>query len=149
MSRRASAFALVAAGMGVLVACAENNPPPANAPQPVVPGTQAVAGVTEEQAVADEDVVSRLANARCDRSQSCGRIGPGAHFRDRYDCMQREANMVREDLNAAKCPGGIGATGLSQCIRSIDEGRCDTPGQEWGRPSHCKLNTLCMKAAVK
>jgi hypothetical protein len=149
MNRKASVFAIAVAGMGVLVACAENPPPPPNVPQPVVAGTQSVVGVTEEQAISDDDVVTRMAAARCDRSQSCNRVGPGAEYHDRNACMAEQSDIVRKDLNAAKCPAGIGAKGFVQCIKSIENGQCDMPGQDYSRTSHCKLDSLCMKVVVE
>jgi hypothetical protein len=149
MNRKASVFAIAVAGMGVLAACAENPPPPPNVPQPVVAGTQSVVGVTEEQAVSDDDVITRLANARCDRSASCDRVGPGAEYKNRVDCLDHEHEIVRRDLNAAKCPAGIGAKGFAQCVKSVEDATCDMPGQTYEKSSHCKLDSLCMKVVVE
>jgi hypothetical protein len=134
---------------GGIAACDENLPPPATQVQPVVPGTQSAAGVTEEQVISDEDVVHRLASARCDRSQSCNGIGPGAEYRDRVDCVAKQEGIVRRDIGAAKCPAGIGAVGFSQCVRSVEEGTCDQPGMVYGATSHCTVGSLCMKVRVQ
>jgi len=134
-------FALVA----VLPACSANPPPPAGAPQPVVPGSEA-AGVTERQAaVVDDDVVHRLAEARCDRSQSCNRIGPGAHYPTRAACVAEASDAYRKELNEAACPGGVGESGLAQCERSLRLGECSEPGQSIGTASHCRLAAMCLK----
>jgi hypothetical protein len=138
---RLVSFALVA----VLPACSANPPPPAGAPQAVVPGSEA-AGVTERQAAAvDEDVVHRLAWARCDRSQSCNRIGPGAQYATRAACIASASDAYRKELNEAACPGGIGESGLAQCERSLRLGECTEPGQTTGTASHCRLASLCLK----
>ena len=128
-----------------LAACAANPPPPAGAPQPLIPGSRSGMGVTEQQVVVDDEVVIRLADAACDRSQSCNRIGPGAHYRDRDACVSKVSEHYREQLNAAACPGGIGEAGLAQCERSLRDGECTEPGQLEGSPSHCRLAAICVR----
>lgn len=145
MSKTATVSALVLAAFGVLAACAENNPPPPNAPQPLVPGTQPAAGVTERQAATDDEVVEDIADAHCDRAASCNRVGPGAHYRDRNDCVIQMRDAIRKQLNAVACPGGIGEDGLAQCVKSLENGDCTAPGQTVGTTSHCKLDSLCIK----
>jgi hypothetical protein len=113
--------------------------------QPVVPGTEREPGVASQQTVADAEVVERLAAARCDRSQSCDHIGPGANYRDRDDCMRQARDLVSRDLSAAKCPGGMGEVGVSRCVDSLHEGECDAPGEVYGRASHCELAMMCLR----
>jgi hypothetical protein len=136
-----SAFTTVA--LGILVACCA--PPESAVSQPVVPGTEGEPGVTSEQAVADAEVVERIATARCDRSQSCDRIGPGANYHDRDDCMRQARELVSHQLNASRCPGGIGEVGVSRCVSSLHRGQCDMPGQIYGTVSHCELDLMCLR----
>jgi hypothetical protein len=138
--------ASVAPVLGFLVACSTSLPSAASAPQPVVPGTEDEHGSTSEQAVADAEVVGRISAARCDRSQSCDRIGPGAHYRDREDCMSQMRALVSRKLSASRCPGGMGEVGVSRCVKSLHDAECDSPGQElYPRPSHCELDLMCIK----
>jgi hypothetical protein len=136
-----SAFTTVA--LGILVSCC--TPPESAISQPVVPGTEGEPGVTSQQAVADAEVVERIATARCDRSQSCDRIGLGANYRDRNDCMRQARELVSRQLNASHCPGGIGEVGVSRCVSSLGIGECDTPGQVYGTVSHCELDLMCLR----
>jgi hypothetical protein len=138
-------YASSLATLACITACATNPPPPAGAPQPLVPGSRSGMGVTELQVVVDDDVVTRLAEAACDRSQSCNRIGPGAHYPNREACVSTVSAHYRADLNAAACPGGIGEAGLAQCERSLHDGECTEPGQLEGSPSHCKLASICVR----
>jgi hypothetical protein len=133
--------------MAFVAACSTNAPPPAGAPQAVVPGSEPPpVGVMEQQAaVVDEQVVHRLAEARCDRSQSCNRIGLGAQHATRAACVADASDVYRKELNDAACPGGIGESGLAQCERSLRQGECSEPGQTTGTASHCRLAALCLK----
>ena len=128
-----------------LTACAADPAPRAGEPHALVPGSRSAVGVTEEQTVVDDLVVTRLADAACDRSQSCNRIGPGAHYPDRDACVSKVRAHYREQLNAAACPGGIGEAGLAQCERSLRDGECTEPGQLEGVPSHCSLASICVR----
>ena len=111
----------------------------------MVPGTEPEPGLTNQQAIADADVVERLAAGRCDRSQSCNRIGAGAAYRDRADCMSQNRALVARDVNAWRCPGGIGEVGLSRCEKSLALAHCDMPGQVYTTAAHCELREMCLK----
>jgi hypothetical protein len=109
-------------------------------------GTEHEHGATSEQAIADAEVVVRISGARCDRSQSCDRIGPGANYHDREDCMSQMRALVSRQLSASRCPGGMGEVGVSRCVKSLHDAECDSPGQQlYPRPSHCELDLMCIK----
>ena len=129
---------------GLLVACGASASS-TTGPQAPVPGTESHDGVTEQQAVSVERVVDLIAEARCDREQSCNRIGPGAQYRHREDCLREARRFVSTSINAQRCMGGIGEVGLNRCLESIEEGQCDSPEQVTGMTSHCHLSALCMK----
>ena len=140
------AGSLASIALGLLVTCCASPQETASSPQPVVPRTETEGlGVTNAQTVADEDVILRVSSARCDRSQSCDHIGPGAIYRDRDDCMAQMRTLVSKQLNTSQCPGGIGETGVSRCVKSLHLGECDMPGQVYTTVSHCKLEEMCLK----
>jgi hypothetical protein len=137
---------LASVTLGLLVTCCASPQETAASPQPIVPQTEtSPVGVTERQAVADEDVIQRVSIARCDRSQSCSRIGPGATYHDRADCMAQQRVLVSKQLNTERCPGGIGETGVARCVKSLQIGECDMPGEIYGAASHCKVADMCIK----
>ncbi len=138
-------WAPVLGALGWLLACGASQPDAALSSQQPVPGTRAGDGVTAQQAIADEEVVERISAARCDRDQSCNRIGPGAAYRDREDCMRQTRAMVQRDINPTRCRGGVGEVGLDRCVKSLEAGQCDMPGQVAGRTAQCDVAALCMK----
>ncbi|HEY3819276.1 MAG TPA: DUF6184 family natural product biosynthesis lipoprotein [Polyangiaceae bacterium] len=140
------AASLASAALGIMLTCCASSSHDVARTQPIVPETEtSPTGVTSQQALADEDVVERLSAARCDRSQSCNRIGPGAAYRDRDDCMAQMGVLVAKELNASRCPGGIGEVGVSKCVHSLHVGECDMPGMEYTTAAHCKLNDMCLR----
>jgi len=146
MTTLKNAGSLASIALGLLVTCCASPQETASSPQPIVPRTETRAvGVTNAQTVADEDVILRVSSARCDRSQSCDHIGPGAVYRDRDDCMAQMRTLVSKQLNTSRCPGGIGETGVSRCVKSLHLGECDMPGQVYTTVSHCKLDEMCLK----
>jgi hypothetical protein len=141
-----TAASLASITLGLLVTCCASPQQAASSPQPIVPESQTQpVGVTSEQAVADEDVVERISVARCERSKSCERIGPGAAYRDHDDCMAHMRTLVAKQLNTSRCPGGIGETGVAHCVKSLIIGECDSPGQEYTTAAHCKIADMCLK----
>jgi hypothetical protein len=131
--------------LGLVVSCGASQQSAALPSQEPVPGTRSTDGVTAQQGIAYEDVVERIAAARCDRDQSCNRIGPGAAYRDRDDCLTQTRAMVAGDLNPIRCPGGVGEVAVDRCVNALEAGQCDSPGQTMGRTSLCHLSSLCMK----
>jgi hypothetical protein len=143
MNTLQTASTLVSVAVGLLLTCCASQDVSA---QPVVPETQTTpVGVTASQAVADEDVVSRISVARCDRSQSCNHIGSGAVYHDRDDCMAHMRVLVSQQINTTRCPGGIGEVGVSRCVKSLIRGECDMPGQEYPTADHCKVKEMCLQ----
>ena len=65
-----TAASLLSGAVAIALTCCASTHPVVSS-QPIVPETETQpAGVTLEQALADEDVISRVSVARCDRSQS-------------------------------------------------------------------------------
>jgi hypothetical protein len=140
------ASALASVTLGLLVACGAPPTTAASSRQPVVPSTEHEPGATSKQTVADALVVERMAGARCDRNQSCDRIGPGAAYRDREDCLSQMRTLFSGQLSGSRCPAGLGEIGVSRCVNSLHDAECDSPGQElYPRPSHCALDVMCLK----
>jgi hypothetical protein len=53
--------------------------------------------------------------------------------------------LVAAKLNTASCPGGIGEIGVSRCVKSLHDGECDMPGQEYPTADHCKVKEMCLQ----
>jgi hypothetical protein len=139
----ARTLACVVLGLrGACAASPENGP---HSPQSVIPRTDMEFGMTSEQAVADADVVDRISTARCGCRRASERIGPGGYYLDHDDCMSQMRTLVSDQLNASRCPGGIGEVGVSRCVSSLLTGECDIPGQVDSTAGHCKLDSMCLK----
>jgi hypothetical protein len=135
---RISAFVVPA--LLVLSGCEESTPQP----RTPVPGTDhaPLAG----QAVApDMGVVEHIAEATCDREQSCGTIGPGAYFSSREVCMQSMREKLGPKLSFSMCPSGLDGAAVDSCVSSLRSTECTTPGDQITRSARCSVSDLCMK----
>lgn len=114
------------------------------APRVPVAGTN-VSGVDAGATEADERVVERLADATCQREQSCGTIGPGAYFGTREQCMATMRSKLLPKLNVSECPGGIDKDVVDSCITSFEASECAQPGDAITRNARCPTADLCLK----
>jgi hypothetical protein len=126
----------VALGLGV-AHC--GSPQSAPISRPPVEG-----GVPGGLAVPEVDLVERIFLARCDVSESCNRVGPGATYRNRDDCMSRTRAQLSGQLGTSRCRGAVGETRVSQCVKSLQMSECDEPGQLHAEhPRHTTLGAQC------
>jgi hypothetical protein len=121
---------------GLLVACGGSD---ANT-QPEYPGT----GVTNAQRV-DSSVANRLAEARCDREQTCNNVGAGQKYTSRAVCIDQMRGSLANDLNAYECPRGIDDAQLHECMTAIRTEECGHPFDTLSRMEKCRTGALCMK----
>jgi hypothetical protein len=92
-----------------------------------------------------ESTLARIANATCDREQSCGTIGPGAFFKSREECFALFRERTAKGVNQGACPGGISSAGLRQCLASLDASECSQPGDAITRSAKCDAADLCVR----
>lgn len=132
-----TSFSLAA---GLLLACgssAQRVPVTGTArPQP---------GVANMQAVADRDVVTRLAGARCAREDRCDNIGPGGRYVSQDNCMDTLRGSMGRDLNAYFCPRGLDRDGVARCAWAIEHEHCGNPFATLSRETKCREGALCIK----
>jgi hypothetical protein len=128
---------LAAATAGLATACASGGTPA------VVIETAPTTPV-ELRAAGWERTLQRIADATCDREQSCGTIGPGAFFKSREDCLGVIRARTEKGVNQGACPGGVSTAGLHACFASLEAGACTQPGDAITRAAHCEAEDLCV-----
>jgi hypothetical protein len=114
-------------------------------PKVPIAGTE-VADPPGTTAGADAAVVDRIAQAACDREQSCGTIGPGGYFKEREDCLTTMRAKFSKQINHQQCPAGIERGAFDDCISAFRANECAQPGDEITRSAHCSVSDLCLKA---
>jgi len=91
-----------------------------------------------------EKTTARIANATCDREQSCGTIGPGAFFKSREECFALFHDRTAKGVNQGACPGGVSSAGLDACLSSLAASECSQPGDAITRTAKCDPVDLCV-----
>jgi hypothetical protein len=127
--------------LAVVAPACEEESPGAKGP---IPGTDR-ADQGPDGTTVDARLVQRLAEATCEREQSCGTIGPGAYFKSREDCIGSMHTKLDPELNPSMCPRGIDRGAFEGCISSLRSNECTQPSDQITRAARCSPSDLCMK----
>jgi hypothetical protein len=120
--------------------CAEGS----GAVRPPLSGTD-VASPPEVRDPAWAEALGGIADATCDREQSCGTIGPGGYFHSREECMATVRAKTERGVSAAQCHGGVDRDAYQRCLDSLEAGECDRPGDAITRAARCDAADLCIR----
>jgi hypothetical protein len=88
----------------------------------------------------------QIAQARCEREQQCGNIGPDKTFSSSQDCLARIQNDWKDDLNSRQCPGGINQKELNECLMQVQAEACENPFDTLARITECTAGQICIES---
>jgi hypothetical protein len=135
MVRQVACASLVIAGLGV--GCVKNR----DEPPPTIARTR-VTGA-EVPASSGEDVVARIATARCDRELGCGKIGTGKRFEDQPSCLAEMGELADEEAGPTTCPFGVNALEETRCLLDIALTACGGELERAPNIASCTKVVLC------
>jgi hypothetical protein len=92
-----------------------------------------------------EEALGKIANATCDREQSCGTIGPGAYFKSREECLATVRDKTVRGVSQVDCPGGIDRGAFQSCLDSLEAGQCSAGADAITRSARCEASELCIR----
>jgi hypothetical protein len=103
-------------------------------------------GVTTTGAgvVSNDDAVTRLTDARCDRAKACNQLGDKEKYKDDAACRREEKHDLQADLRPGECPRGIKDEKLQNCIAEIKNEKCGNPFDKISRLATCRTSSLCV-----
>jgi hypothetical protein len=137
------------AGAGTMALGCEHTDRNVATTSPAAPPASQPMGATNAQAVGpavDPAVVDRLANARCDREQTCDNVGDGRKYASRRVCMEQQRGSIGNDLNSFQCSRGIDGAAVQQCLSAIGGEECGAhPVEAISRMDRCRNGAMCMK----
>jgi hypothetical protein len=87
--------------------------------------------------------VRSIANARCDREQRCGNVGPDQDYSSSDNCEEKIKADWNEDLNKYECPNGIVQAELDECLTDIKKEDCGNPFDSLARVMSCTASDIC------
>ncbi|MGH7297630.1 MAG: DUF6184 family natural product biosynthesis lipoprotein [Polyangiaceae bacterium] len=101
-------------------------------------------GATNVQPGSATSVVETLAEARCDREQTCGNVGDGKKYASRNVCMDQQRGGIANDLNPYQCPGGIDEAAVQGCLTAVSVEECGVhPLEAITRMEKCRKGAMC------
>jgi len=113
-------------------ACSQDKAPPL---------TPAAGTAAQPQRATAEQAMDAIANARCNREQRCGNIGPDKQYSSREHCMTAALSDLRESL--ADCQAGVDENDVRQCAGEIETQGCSGPFEGLETFIACKTDDLC------
>lgn len=122
----------------------ERGPQPATAPpsapaSPIAP--PAARGGGPIVYVAALDVI---AEARCDREEQCGSVGPSARYADRSACLRESATREANALDMDECTT-LRPDALERCAAEVRSEPCGSAASAVGRLAACRIADLCRR----
>ena len=107
-------------------------------------GREPAATTTTTAAVSNDDAITRLTTARCEREAACNNIGPGKKHADRDACMREASQNSRGTLRADQCPQ-IDESKLTNCLNDIRNERCGNPLDSLDTITSCTRGKICIE----
>ena len=92
----------------------------------------------------NNSAIARIVEARCEREARCTNIGAEKKFSTRNDCSTQLTEKSRSQLSKSKCPVGVDAKELGDCLREIKEEKCGNPLDTLERIAACNPMDLCV-----
>jgi hypothetical protein len=100
-------------------------------------------GAQVEARVAIASAVDSIVAARCDREARCNNVGQDREYASKDTCSNKIRSEWRDELTFGKCPGGIDAKELNECLEGIRNEDCGNPFDTLGRVVACRSSDLC------
>lgn len=102
--------------------------------------------VSTPTAMAFNDAINRIVDARCGQEQRCNNIGSGKRYESASACQQRVRAGFSDDLVPAECPRAVDRRALDACVKEVGDEACGPPLDQMNRLSRCRTTELCPAA---
>jgi hypothetical protein len=100
---------------------------------------------TGVRVISNDIGIGRIIEGRCDREDACGRIGEGKKWETRRACREEMSLDERSSLRADRCPGGLDADAVNECVDKVRSQRCRDPIDAIAREAVCQKLRLCLR----
>ncbi len=88
--------------------------------------------------------VNLIAYSRCNRESDCENIGGPRRAWESFDvCLRDLTRDTRATLGIEKCPQGILADRMDECLKAMREQRCDKPLDSLETLPSCRWRYVC------
>ncbi len=84
--------------------------------------------------------MDEIARARCARETACNNVGEKRTWETLDACEREQRDIARQAVSAQRCPSGIDASALPDCVEAIQYEACGASDL----PSACLKTYLCL-----
>ncbi len=120
--------AVCIAAIGVLGGCERNG------------AVSSATTTTSTVILSNDTAMGEIATARCTRETACSNVGDKRMWETMYACLRDQRDIARDAIAIQRCPHGIDASALSDCMGAIEREACTAPSL----PSACTKTYLCL-----
>lgn len=99
--------------------------------------------VSTPTAMAFNDAINAIVDARCGQEQRCDNVGSGKRYESASACQQRVRAGFSDDLMPAHCPNAVDRRALAACVKEVGDEACGPPLDQMNRLSRCRTTELC------
>jgi hypothetical protein len=72
----------------------------------------------------NDDAITRIATARCERALACNAIGQGRAYEDQPTCLETIGLELERQIGADECRSGVSRVAAVECVLDIRQARC-------------------------
>ena len=107
-------------------------------------GTAVGTATTTALGIVDNtQAINLIAYSRCNRDEECQSIGPRKSWESFDACLRETTRNTRATLGADRCPQGVLADRMDECLRDIAKRRCDRPLDSLETIASCRWRYVC------
>lgn len=99
--------------------------------------------ISTPTAMAFNDAINTLVDARCGQEQRCNNIGGGKRYESASACQQSVRAGFSDDLVPAECPDAVDRRALAACVKEVGDEGCGPPLDRLARLASCRTLALC------
>ncbi|MDB4931113.1 MAG: hypothetical protein JWM10_3597 [Myxococcaceae bacterium] len=99
--------------------------------------------ISTPTAMAFNDAINTLVDARCGQEQRCNNIGDGKRYGSGSACQQQVRAGFSDDLVPAECPDAVDRRALAACVKEVGDEACGPPLDRLARLANCRTVALC------
>ena len=92
----------------------------------------------------NDDAITRITTARCDREVACNNVGDGKKYADKGACEREVRQDTNSSLRASEC-GVVKGPEMDSCLSEITGQKCGDPFDAVSRMAACRQGKLCTK----
>lgn len=102
--------------------------------------------VSTRSALAFNDAIGAIVDARCSQQTRCDNVGGGKQYPSEAACKQAVRSGFSDDVVPAECPDAVDRRALAACVKAVRDEGCGAALDTLSRIAQCRTAALCPHA---